>query len=52
MAIAAIGGTMLTALDLALDIGVELGSPVSRDYFDRGPFRFNRRIESVTVSLQ
>ena len=52
MAIAAIGGTMLTALDLALDIGVDLASPVSRDYFDRGPFRFNRRIESVTVSLQ
>ena len=33
MAIAAVGGTMLTALDLALDIGVDLGSPVSRDYF-------------------
>ena len=31
MAIAAIGGTMLTALDLALDIGVDLASPVSRD---------------------
>jgi hypothetical protein len=27
------------------DVGVDLGSPVSRDYFDRQPFKFNGKIE-------
>ena len=27
------------------DVGVDLGSPVSLDYFDRRPFPFNGRIE-------
>ena len=34
------------------DVGVDLGSPVSLDYFDRGPFRFNGKINSVTVELK
>ncbi len=32
-----------------LNIGIALGSPVSPDYFDRAPFRFNGTIESVHV---
>jgi arylsulfatase len=33
------------------DVGVDLGSPVSLDYFDRRPFRFNGKIDSVRVDL-
>ena len=33
------------------DVGVDLGSTVSLDYFDRRPFRFDGRIDSVTVTL-
>ena len=32
-------------------VGVDLGSPVSLDYFDRRPFRFEGKIESVEVAL-
>jgi hypothetical protein len=32
-----------------LDIGVNLGSPVSLDYYDRAPFRFNGRIGDVHI---
>ncbi len=32
-------------------VGVDLGSPVSPDYFDRRPFRFEGEIESVEVSV-
>jgi hypothetical protein len=35
-----------------LDVGVDLGSPVSLDYFDRGPFTFNGKINSVAVTLK
>jgi len=34
------------------DVGVDLGSPVSLDYFDRAPFAFNGKIDKVTVELQ
>ena len=34
------------------DVGVDLGSPVSLEYFDRAPFAFNGKIESVIVELQ
>ena len=34
------------------DVGIDLGSPVSLDYFDRRPFRFNGNITSVNVKLQ
>ena len=34
------------------DVGVDLGSPVSIDYFDRAPFRFDGKIEKVAVRLQ
>jgi arylsulfatase A-like enzyme len=33
------------------DVGVDLGSTVSLDYFDRRPFAFNGKIEKVTVQL-
>lgn len=32
-----------------LDIGTDLGSPVSTDYFDTAPFDFNGKIDSVNV---
>jgi arylsulfatase A-like enzyme len=34
------------------DVGVDLGSPVSLDYFDRAPFKFDGKIEKVTVELK
>ena len=34
------------------DVGVDLGSVVSVDYFDRRPFRFNGKIERVEVNLK
>lgn len=34
------------------DVGVDLGSPVSMDYFDRRPFKFDGEIETVDVRLQ
>ena len=34
------------------DVGLDLGSTVSLDYFDRRPFKFNGRIESVRVDLK
>ena len=33
------------------DVGVDLGSPVSVDYFDRRPFRFDGKINCVKVKL-
>ena len=32
-----------------LDIGTDLGSPVSLDYFDKAPFAFNGKIDEVKV---
>jgi arylsulfatase A-like enzyme len=34
------------------DVGVDLGSPVSLNYFDRAPFKFNGTIMSVVVELK
>ena len=34
------------------DVGTDLGSPVSLDYFDRRPFAFNGKINSVDVQLK
>jgi arylsulfatase len=33
------------------DVGVDLGSTVSLDYFDRRPFKFEGKIEGVDVKL-
>jgi arylsulfatase A-like enzyme len=35
-----------------LDVGKDLGSPVSFDYFDRRPFAFDGRIGAVSVDLK
>ena len=35
-----------------LDIGVDLGSPVSLDYHDRAPFKFDGKIQKVIVELK
>jgi hypothetical protein len=43
--------TAFTASE-TLDVGVDLGSPVSLDYFDRRPFVFDGNINSVTVELK
>jgi hypothetical protein len=32
-----------------LDIGIALGSPVSLDYYDKRPFKFDGTIEQVHV---
>jgi arylsulfatase len=34
------------------DVGLDLGSPVSLDYFDRRPFAFSGRIEKVEINLK
>ena len=34
------------------DVGMDLGSAVSIDYFDRRPFKFDGRINSVDVKMQ
>jgi len=34
------------------DVGVDLGSPVSIDYFDRRPFRFDGKVQKVAVELK
>ena len=34
------------------DVGVDLGSPVSLDYFDRAPFKFDGKIEKFEVELK
>jgi len=39
---------LFTAND-CLDIGINLGSPVSLAYFDRAPFQFNGKIDMVHV---
>ena len=39
---------MFTAND-CLDIGTDLGSPVSVDYFDKAPFAFNGKIQQVHI---
>ena len=31
------------------DVGMDLGSPVSLDYFDRSPFKFNGKINSIHI---
>ena len=35
-----------------LDVGLDLGSPVSLDYFDRRPFPFDGKISKVDVQLK
>jgi arylsulfatase len=34
------------------DVGTDLGSPVSREYADRRPFRFTGKIEKIEVTLK
>ena len=42
---------LFTAND-CLDIGIALGSPVSLDYCDKAPFKFNGTIERVHVEYK
>ena len=34
------------------DVGVDLGSPVARAYFERAPFKFNCKIQQVSVQMK
>jgi arylsulfatase len=34
------------------DVGIDLGSPVSLDYFDRAPFKFEGKMKTVAVELK
>ena len=43
-----VSAPLLFSLD-CLDIGIALGSPVSLDYYDKAPFKFNGRIDQLTV---
>ena len=36
----------------SFDVGVDLGSTVSLDYFDQRPFRFDGKISKVDVKLK
>jgi arylsulfatase len=36
----------------SFDVGVDLGSPVSRDYFERRPYQFEGKITKVDVKLK
>ena len=36
----------------SFDVGVDLGSPVSRDYFERRPYRFEGKITKVDVKIK
>ncbi|MEI6865606.1 arylsulfatase [Flavicella sp.] len=33
------------------DVGIDLGSPVSFEYFEKAPFKFNGKINSVNITL-
>ena len=50
----AVAGTVAGAFSASetFDVGTDLGSPVSFDYFERAPFRFNGKIEKVDVTLR
>jgi hypothetical protein len=36
----------------SFDVGTDLGSTVSRDYYNRRPFKFDGQIEKMTVELR
>jgi arylsulfatase len=36
----------------SFDVGIDLGSAVARDYFERAPFRFDGTISTVKIGLQ
>ena len=44
-----ISAALLFTANDCLDIGIALGSPVSLDYYDKVPFKFNGTIEQVRV---
>ena len=46
-----VSAPLLFSLD-CLDIGMALGSPVSLDYCDKAPFKFNGRIDQFTVKYK
>jgi len=45
-----VSAPLLFSANDCLDIGIALGSPVSLDYFDKAPFKFNGTINEVHVT--
>ena len=43
---------MIFSADDGCDVGHALGSPVSLDYYDKAPFKFNGRIDQFTVQYR
>lgn len=41
--------TSIFSASETFDIGMDLGSPVSLDYFDRAPFKFTGKINSINI---
>jgi arylsulfatase len=46
---APISAPLLFTANDCLNIGIALGSPVSLDYSDKAPFRFNGKIDQMHV---
>jgi hypothetical protein len=46
---AAASAPLLFTANDCLDFGLDLGSPVSVDYYDQAPFAFNGKIENAHV---
>ncbi|MCI0702201.1 MAG: arylsulfatase [Planctomycetia bacterium] len=42
----------LYSVDETLDVGEDRGTPILEDYADRMPFKFNGKIEKVTIELK
>ena len=40
---------MIFTASETFDIGMDLGSPVSLDYHERAPFKFNGKIEKINI---
>ena len=45
----AVSAPLLFTANDCLDIGTDLGSPVSVDYYDKAPFKFNGTISNMHV---
>ncbi len=47
--VVAVSAPLLFTANDSLDFGIDLGSPVSVDYYDQAPFKFNGKIEGAHV---
>ena len=42
----------LYSVDETLDVGEDRGTPILEDYAEKMPFKFNGKIEKVTIELK